>query len=41
MRMNPVDIAKTAFITHRAVYAYKLMPFGLRNAGSTYQKAIK
>nr|XP_017227831.1 PREDICTED: uncharacterized protein LOC108203420 [Daucus carota subsp. sativus] len=38
--MNPADIAKTAFITHRAVYAYKLMPFGLRNAGSTYQKAM-
>nr|XP_017239743.1 PREDICTED: uncharacterized protein K02A2.6-like [Daucus carota subsp. sativus] len=40
VKMNPTDIAKTAFITHRAVYAYKLMPFGLRNAGSTYQKAM-
>ncbi|XP_017252905.2 uncharacterized protein LOC108223256 [Daucus carota subsp. sativus] len=40
VKMNPADIAKTAFITHRVVYAYKLMPFGLRNAGSTYQKAM-
>ncbi|XP_063938044.1 uncharacterized protein LOC135147920 [Daucus carota subsp. sativus] len=40
VKMNPADIAKTAFITHRAVYAYKLMPFGLRHAGSTYQKAM-
>lgn len=37
IKMNPADIAKTAFITHRAVYAYKYMPYGLMNAGSTYQ----
>ena len=40
IRMKPTDVAKTAFITHRAVYAYKLMSFGLMNAGSTYQKTM-
>ncbi|XP_074339728.1 uncharacterized protein LOC141677596 [Apium graveolens] len=38
--MNPEDIAKTAFITHRAVYAFIMMPFGLINAGATYQKMM-
>lgn len=40
IKMNPKDIAKTAFITHRAVYAYKYMPFGLMNVESTYQRAM-
>ncbi|XP_074336017.1 uncharacterized protein LOC141673183 [Apium graveolens] len=40
VRMNPEDIAKTAFITHRAVYAFIMMPFGLINAGATYQKMM-
>ena len=33
--MAKEDIPKTAFITHRAVYAYRFMPFGLVNAGAT------
>ncbi|XP_074323982.1 uncharacterized protein LOC141660900 [Apium graveolens] len=40
VRMNPEDIAKTSFITHRAVYAFVMMPFGLINAGATYQKMM-
>ncbi|XP_074328071.1 uncharacterized protein LOC141665984 [Apium graveolens] len=40
VKMNPADIAKTAFITHRAVYAFVMMPFGLINAGATYQKMM-
>ncbi|XP_074350803.1 uncharacterized protein LOC141690090 [Apium graveolens] len=40
IRMNPKDIPKTAFITHRAVYAYVMLPFGLTSAGSTYQRAM-
>ena len=40
IKMNPGDIPKTAFITHRAVYAYKMMPFGLINASATYQRMM-
>ncbi|XP_074346726.1 uncharacterized protein LOC141685532 [Apium graveolens] len=40
VRMNPEDIAKIAFITHRAVYAFIMMPFGLINAGATYPKMM-
>lgn len=38
--MNSSDIAKTAFITQRAVHAYIMMPFGMINAGVTYQKMM-
>ncbi|XP_074342244.1 uncharacterized protein LOC141679723 [Apium graveolens] len=40
VKMNPADIAKTTFITHRAVYAFVMIPFGLINAGETYQKMM-
>ena len=34
------DRKKTTFITDGGVYNYKAMPFGLRNAGATYQKLV-
>ena len=40
IKMNPWDIPKISFITHRAVYAYKMMPFGLINVGATYQRMM-
>jgi ribonuclease HI len=38
--MNPADEEKTAFITPRGIFCYKVMPFGLKNAGATYQRMI-
>jgi hypothetical protein len=35
------DEDKTVFITPHGIYCYKVMTFGLKNAGATYQKAIQ
>ncbi|KAI0522352.1 hypothetical protein KFK09_004731 [Dendrobium nobile] len=40
IRMNPVDEEATAFQTDRGLYCYQVMPFGLKNAGATYQRLM-
>jgi hypothetical protein len=39
--LHPDDEDKTAFITPHDIYCYKVMTFGLKNIGATYQKAIQ
>ncbi|KAA0052108.1 uncharacterized protein E5676_scaffold565G00210 [Cucumis melo var. makuwa] len=38
--MAPEDQEKTTFITLWETFCYKIMPFGLKNAGATYQRAM-
>ncbi|RDX85379.1 Retrovirus-related Pol polyprotein from transposon 17.6, partial [Mucuna pruriens] len=40
IKMHPRDEAKTAFITDVRAYFYKVMPFGLKNIGATYQRLV-
>ena len=40
IRTAEEDQEKTAFIMSQGLYCYKVMPFGLKNAGATYQKLV-
>ncbi|GKB93307.1 reverse transcriptase domain-containing protein [Tanacetum coccineum] len=40
IQMTEVDEEKTAFHTPQGVYCYTKMPFGLKNAGATYQRLV-
>jgi len=40
IKMHPVDEEKTASMTERSCYCYKVMPFGLKNAGATYHRLM-
>ena len=36
IKMHPLDEYKTAFTMGRAIYCYKVMPFGLKHVGATF-----
>ena len=38
--MHPPDQEKTSFVTSQGTYCYKVMPFGLKNDGATYQRLV-
>jgi len=39
--MAPEDQEATAFRTPKGIFCYKVMPFGLKNAEATYQRAMQ
>ena len=41
VEVEPRDSTKTAFLTHRGVYVYNVMPFGLCKALATFQGLIQ
>ncbi|XP_071933254.1 uncharacterized protein [Coffea arabica] len=41
IHMASEDEELTAFRTPKGIYCYKVMPFGLKNAGATYQRAMQ
>ncbi|GJR57912.1 reverse transcriptase domain-containing protein, partial [Tanacetum coccineum] len=40
IQMAKEDEEKTAFITSQGIFCYTKMPFGMRNAGATYQRLV-
>ena len=38
--MDPSDQQKTSFFTGQGTYCYRVMPFGLKNIGATYQRLV-
>ena len=38
--MDEEDQEKTLFVTSQGLYFYKVMPFGLKNAETTYQRLV-
>ncbi|KAA0054151.1 uncharacterized protein E6C27_scaffold131G00750 [Cucumis melo var. makuwa] len=41
IQMDLSDEEMTAFRTSKGIYCYKVMPFGLKNVGATYQRAMQ
>ena len=38
--MDLNDQEKTSFVTDQGTYSYRVMPFGLKNIGATYQRLV-
>ena len=40
IRRDEADQEKTSFVTSQGLFCYKAIPFGLKNAGATYQRLV-
>ena len=40
IQMDKADQKKTSFVTSQGLFYYKVMPFGLKNVGATYQRLM-
>ena len=40
IRVHEADQEKTSFVTSQGLFCYKVMPFGLKNVGATYQRLM-
>ena len=40
IKIDESDQEKTSFVTSQGLFCYKVMPFGLKNAGVTYQRLM-
>ena len=40
IRMDETNQEKTSFVTSQGLFCYEVMPFGLKNAGATYQRLV-
>ena len=40
IKMNEDDQERTSFATSKGLFCYKVIPFGLKNAGATYQRLM-
>ena len=38
--MEEANQENTSFVTRKGLFCYKVMPFGLQNAGATYQRLM-
>ncbi|GJF00558.1 polyprotein [Phanerochaete sordida] len=41
LELDPADVEKTAFRTHRGLFHFRRMPFGLRNGPSIFQRTMQ
>ena len=41
IKMNEKDQERTSFVTSQGLFCYKVMPFGLKNVGATYERLMK
>ena len=40
IKMEEADQEKTSFVTSQGLFCYKMMSFGLKNAGAMYQRLM-